>query len=324
MAESFNLKNGETLTCRIVDDPDDTDATRIVSLLVHKGGHWQRHFDEWLDSNIKRLTTRFYIGTIGDDIVGNIMVISFRGLGLMGHVYTSPDHRRKGICDVLMDFHMDDFRDHNGTALFLNTGFESPPYQIYERHGYLPVPGRPGSMWWSPKHTEIDELWAGIYSDPGESVSSLSWQHWPSMNAFFHLPTEQIVRNVTYGRYGISEAEWPFLAVKNDITEDRTVQARVIETGDGHMSGLATLAPERRWGALNTTSVFDLFVHPDAADMAPKLIEAFDWPDNHVLAYAAETDELTIDLLSEADFHPHSHIERFFEDDTGLVIMDRD
>jgi GNAT superfamily N-acetyltransferase len=325
MSKSVKLANGELLECRIIDDPDDDDVPQLSELLGHKGGIWEFHLEQWRTEEAKRLGTRFYVASIGADLVANIMVLSHRGLGLMGHVFTRPEHRRKGICDVLMDYHMEDWRKHDGDALFLGTGFESSPYRIYERHGYRAVPGRPGSMWWSPDISDIDELWSSIYADAARAdVEDLAWQHWPSLNAFTHWPGEQMVRNVSWGIYGVSSSEGEFLEIKLDTEQTDSTQAKVLETRDGHVCGLATLAPERRWGKHAGTWLFDLYVHPDAGECAEDLIKDFTWPDAHVLAYAAEDDDFTIDLLANSNFHPHSHIERFFENGVGLVIMDHD
>ncbi len=325
MSHDVALKNGEVLVCRIIDDPDDDDVPQLLGLLGHKGEPWNLHLDAWRDDTIKKLDTRFYVGRIADDLAGNIMVVDYHGIGLMGHVFTPPEHRRKGICDALMDFHLDHLRKEGSRAVYLGTGYESPPFHIYERHGYRPILGRPGSMWWSSVHEDLDDLHADFYGDLDRAEpSGIEWHHWPSMNVFTHVPFQQSVRNVSYNLYGISDSEWNFLVMKRDADALDDVQAHVLETRDGHVCGMATLAPERRWGRLADSLVFDLCVHPDAVDSAPELIEEFDWPDTHVLAYAAEMDDVTIDLLADAGFSPHSHVERFFSEGVGLVVMARD
>jgi len=322
MSRTVELKSGETLECFIVDEPDDRHVPQVLRLLGHKGGVWQYHMDEWAAGRVKRLETRFYVGRVGEELVGNIMTVVYRGVGIMGHVFTPPEHRKKGICDALMDFHMEDFRRRGGTVLHLNTGFESVAWLIYRAHGYVPMPERPGSMWWAPEEGWRPE---GLYANLDRvSVADADWQHWPSMNIFTQMPFDQLVRSASYGLYAIQPSEGQFPGILQDRATRGDVQARVIQTREGHVAGLATLVPERRWGRFAATHVFDLLVHPDAAHAASDLVKDFAWPDAHVLAYAAETDELTIDLLAEAGFHPHSHVERFFRDAVGLVIMDRD
>jgi len=322
MSQSHRLKNGESLECSIIDDPADPHVPELRALLGHKGDIWQYHIDEWVGVRVKRLETRFYVGFVGDEMVGNIMTVEHKGVGIMGHVFTPPQHRRKGICDALMVFHMDDFRSREGTVLYLNTGYESPPWHIYRRHGYQPLMARPGSMFWAPGEWDPRQL----YEDVGRSqAGKLEWHHWPSMNIFTQMPFEQTVRNLTYGLHAVCPSEGQFLVIKRDADSERSnVQARVLETRDGHIAGLATLAPERRWGGAAATYVFDLFVHPEARQPGGELMDEFSWPDAHVLAYAAETDQTTIDVLAEHGFHPHSHIERFFTGGVGLVVMDRD
>jgi GNAT superfamily N-acetyltransferase len=323
MSDTVTLNTGEELVCRVIEDPDDDAVPHLMELLGHKGGLWQYHLDEWRAGNVKRLSTRFYVGAIGDELVANIMVVSFRGIGLMGHVFTSPKHRRKGICDELMRFHMNDWSERGCTALFLNTGHDSAPFRIYERHGYRPIQSRPGSRWWSPTVTELDEVWKQMYSDLDKAeTAGLHWQHWPSLNAFTQLPGEQTVRNVTYGLYGVAASEGTFLDIRHDASEKKS-QVRTLETREGHICALATLAPEHRWGRTASTWVFDLFAHPDLDEITVDLADEFEWPDAHILAYAADTDNQTIDALASLGFRPHSHVERFFDGSIGLVIMDR-
>lgn len=321
MTTSSVLKNGETLNCRLVDDPQDAGVPALRTLLGHKGDIWQLHLEENFAGRIKELETRFYVGAIGSELAGNIMTAEFDGLGIMGHVFTPPEHRRKGICDVLMDFHMDDFRQRKGRALYLNTGYDSAPFHIYQRHGYRPIPEAPGAMWWSPEVWSPSSLW----DDLGRvKVCELQWRHWPSANALMletFLPT---VRNVTYSKYGSGNAEATFLRIMLELQDKgNRLQARAIESRAGHLAGLATLAPERRWGGVSTTFVFDLCVHPEVGDISDDLADEFEWPATHVLAYAAETDSDAIDRYCKIGFRPHSHVERFFDTD-GLVVLSRE
>jgi hypothetical protein len=176
-------------------------------------------------------------------------------------------------------------------------------------------------MFWAPGEWKPEML----YNDLGRAeVAEIAWQHWPSMNIFTQISGAQIVRNVTYGLTGVSPSEAQFLQIKRDTdAEGGKVQTRVLETRDGHVAGLATLVPERRWGREAATWVFDLFLHPEAADHASALAARFVWPEAHVLAYAAETDQSHIDALAGIGFRPHGHLERFFAEGVGLVIMDR-
>ena len=328
MSDTARLKNGEMMEWRVIDDPGDPDVPGLRELLGHKGDIWQYHLDAWAAGDAKRLDTYFYVGRIGDEFVGNIMVVVHRGVGLMGHVFTRPSHRRKGICDALMDVHMDDFEKRGGKVVYLNTGYESAPYRIYGAHGYRPVPDRPGSMWWSPgQYGDLEGLYDDVYGNLDRAdVTEPSWRHWPSMNVFTQLPlarVEQTVRNVTYGVFGVSHAEAAFLAIMIDARESGGVQSRVVETRGGQVAGLATLGPERRWGRPAATLVFDICLHPGASAHAKGLVTQLDWPDEHVLAYAADGEEDHIELLASAGFRPHGHIERFFRDGSGLVVMDR-
>ncbi len=327
MADTVKLKTGETMVCKIIDSPNDEDVPQLRRLLVHKDDIWQHHLDAWMSGPAKRLDTCFCVGAIDGELVSNVMTVMHEGIGLMGHVFTLPEHRRKGACDALMDMHISEFEERGGKAVYLGTGFESPPYRIYARHGYQAVPDRPGSMWWSPTYDEIEALYEDVYSDLDRaSVTDAAWRHWPSMNMFAHLPLDrmkQTVRNAAHGLFGVCQAEYGFLSILQADSGDDSVVTRVLETRDGHVAGLASLGPDRHWGAAGATYVFDVCLPLAAAGEANELFEEFDWPEAHVLSYVADTDQEHIDILSAAGFRPHTHVERFFDGGAGLVVMDR-
>ena len=146
------------------------------------------------------------------------------------------------------------------------------------------------------------------------------------MNVFTHLPMArmpQLVRSAAHELFGVCQSESGFLSVIKTNSDDKDAKMLVVETREGHVAGLATLASEKRWGPFAATYVFDICLHPNQHDIAEDLLEGIEWPNQHVLAYAAETDKGHIGLLSQAGFQKHSQIERFFEGGIGLVIMDR-
>ena len=83
--------------------------------------------------------TRFYLGVIEGEAVGNIMTVEHGGIGILGHVYTLPEQRRKGIASRIMAAQMKDFQERGGRTLTLGTGFDSPAYWIYQGYGFRSI-----------------------------------------------------------------------------------------------------------------------------------------------------------------------------------------
>src|SRR5689334_12172317 len=125
------LKTGETLEIGLVTAPDDAHMAGVQDLLGHKGGEWNEHIHAALAGDTDALETRFYLGLLEGRPAANIMTVERHGVGILGHVFTRPEERRKGICQAVMARQMDHFRARDGHVLLLGTGFESPPYWIY-------------------------------------------------------------------------------------------------------------------------------------------------------------------------------------------------
>src|SRR5207249_1997860 len=133
-------------------------------LLGHKGQPWQHHIQAALQEPLDDLETRFYVGLLDGRAITNVMIVGTRlrvvsrgagrpedaveAVGILGHVYTVPEHRRKGAYAQLMAAQMEHTRSLGYRLLTLGTGFETPPYWIYHRFGFRSIDGATGRMKW--------------------------------------------------------------------------------------------------------------------------------------------------------------------------------
>lgn len=114
------------------------EGTELLTLLWHKGSPWvddirRRIRGEYADSR-----DRFFVAYAAAEPIAHVWytVSATDGrLGLLGHVYTRPDYRRRGISSRLMEAAMADFLDRGGVVMQLYT---STPYTVpfYEKLGY--------------------------------------------------------------------------------------------------------------------------------------------------------------------------------------------
>ena len=135
------LKSGERLEVGVVTAPDAEFGDAIQRLLVHKGPEWALHMGATLRGETDMLETRFYVGLLDGAPVANVMTVESKGIGILGHVFTRPAQRRKGICQAVLRRLMDDFRLRGGSVLLLGTGYESPAYWIYHSFGFRSLKG---------------------------------------------------------------------------------------------------------------------------------------------------------------------------------------
>jgi GNAT superfamily N-acetyltransferase len=157
------LKNGEEVQAGVVAGPDTEWAERVEALLKHKGDPWN-----WQNARVLRddvgIDARFFLLHRDGQPFANIMTAERRGVGILGHVWTRPEDRKQGAASALMGLSLSDFRTRHGRALFLGTGFDSPAYHLYSKHGFTALEDRSGAMAY---HSESKEQFDDSYFKKG-------------------------------------------------------------------------------------------------------------------------------------------------------------
>lgn len=248
------LKTGERLRVAAVAAPAGRYAKAIRALLAHKGQPWLLHVDLANRGLTDRLRTTYYVGFVGRDLAGNVMIVDDGRVGILGHVFTSPAHRRKGVCRELMAAALDGFRAGGGRVLTLGTGFESPAYWIYHSFGFRSVAAGSGHMLLEMQPGAVEAQFA-----PGRArVADARWHHWPGLSLLFLQPRGDWLRVFSCGVMGQEDFEGRFLDLQRH-REARRAQAKVL-VARGRVVGAAILQRDLRWPG----SVYDLgfFVHP--------------------------------------------------------------
>ena len=323
------LKTGEQLQLGVVECPDPSWEAQIVPLLGHKGQHTKHHFGAAFAGPLDALETRFYVGTVGGVAVSNAMVVGTHrgpaartpgdGVGILGHVYTRPEHRRKGAFQSLMAAQMEDSRRLGYRALTLGTGFETPPYRIYHGFGFRSIDGAGGKMWWLSEPAFLED-WFG----PGETrVRPLRWDDWAPLNLLSFLPAtpgEPRPRSWAFrvrGQGGGMEAA--FQQAQRDLSRGSPIAALVLESERGASVGWAVLQPDDL--TFGDGWLVDLYVHPRFEAGAARLLAALPWPAAApVRAYtsaprAPSGDDYRTRALSAAGFRVTAPLPDWFAED---------
>lgn len=277
----LSLKSGERMQCLLVEEPEESWGQDVQRLLVHKHDHVHWHIARSIAGPLDALETRFYLGVVKGEAVGNIMTVEHGGIGILGHVFTHPDHRRKGIASRIMANQMQDFRERNGRVLTLGTGFDSPAYWIYHSYGFRSIVAGSGAMWYWRQPEQIAEIW----SAPITGVASPLWQHWPLVNLLCTQPDGDRLRHAVRRLWGPRNFEGDFTKYKRDLeSEDSSITARVLENDAGLVVGWASVEDDPLWGG--AAALLDLLMHPTAWDAADDLLSAMPLPSKPIFAYA--------------------------------------
>ncbi len=271
---SVALKSGEEARIYLITAPEPEWEQRLVSRLEHKGELWTRVMSQALREGLPDLTMRFYQMRLDDRAVGNITTAQSLEppVAMLQHVFTDPDHRRKGICDHLMSLVMQDFGAEQGRAMYLGTGYQSVAFRIYESFGFKPI-GQTGSMVWVHDPNYPDDFFV-----PGPvRVRFAQWRDWPLLTALYQVQSGWDLRGYLLGQFGHSSYEGTYCRLREWMEADTAQQVTVLECLEtGAVVGHAFIARDEKWP--HGPHVLELFVHPLFLKHTAELVGAIDLP----------------------------------------------
>ncbi len=294
------LKSGELATIARVQAPDTDWGERIVPFLAHKERVTRWQIQETVMGDLGRLESYYYIAHLDGEVISNIATWEYLGSGILGHVYTAPEHRRKGAAKAVMARQMEDFRNREGSALFLGTGYDTVPYYIYKEFGFESVEPGSGFMHY---YADSEETFERDYFAPGPTaVREMGWHDWAGLVTLLGCSKGPGLRMIASGHIGRRNFEGAFIDFLHDVKEQGSSQGWVLEvSGGGSVVGVVRLSPDPRFGGAVHT--FDLYVHPAFEDDGIKLLDAVDWPAfTKFQAYVGSDDSGKIELLTSAGF----------------------
>ena len=291
------LKTGERMEVGVVTAPDTPHAEEVKQFLGHKPGNYKWHIERCVTEVLDALETRFYVGKLNGTVITNIMTVEYEGIGILGHVFTLPQQRRKGACKGVMAYQMEDFRQRSGSALYLGTGYNSHPYYIYHSFGFDSVFPESGFMKY-----HVNEDFEERYFMPAPAApKSVEWHDWPKVTALSGIVGWDTLRSLKWGVYGPTNLEGGFLSFKHDLeTEDAYADAKLLIASSGAIVGWATVGLDSRWRP--ATAVLDLFFHPNFADAVPDLLSTVAFPDVKVQCYVDSGGKKKAEVLEAAGF----------------------
>jgi len=297
--ETVTVKSGEQLHIIRVAAPDAEWKEPIIAAVQHKGEVWVNTIRMTLEQPLAGVQCYYYLGLLDGEIVGNVATTEAPevGVGILGHVLTSPTHRRKGICTALMATVTGDFTARGGGAMTLGAGYDSPAYHIYHRFGFAGI-GTSGRMIWQTRPDFLADYFAADSTD----VADISWPDWPRLDLLYTIPEGSFLRGIYFAHYGTAKYEDDFLRLSKLTTATESAQSKVLVKPRGEVVGHALLLPDPRWH--NDVWLLDLFVHPDFCPAASGLLAAIELPPGRkVQAYADSHSPEKIQLLEGAGFH---------------------
>jgi GNAT superfamily N-acetyltransferase len=301
---TVTLKSGEEARLLHIVAPEPAWTDRILPFLAHKGEPWMWPMKLALEEGLPGVRMSFFELLLGEAIVGNITTVDARGVGMLQHVFTNPDHRRKGICQFLMQAVTDDFAGRGGRAMYLGTGYDSPPFWIYHSFGFRSIQ-ESGAMKWLP-----DAQFEQDHFAPGAtSVREVQWADWPALTALYQSEQGWYLRGLHFNHYGHSSYEGCFPAMMGQRDKGAILQVKVLVKEGGAVMGHAFLATQHQWRG--NPYLLDCFVRSHFEGEAAKLLGALDMPTGRkVQCYCDAEATVKMAALKASDFEPEAVLKR--------------
>ena len=244
--------------------PIEPDRARALeAFLAHKGSPWYDDICRRVRGAVEGAEDRFFVALDGSTIVGHVWYTGSktdRRLGTLGHVFTDPKYRRRGIATCLFRAAMADFVEWGGTTmqLFTSTSLSLP---FYERHGFENV-----------FHAQVyhDMDWYMRYPTPPDNHlqdwfrnSPVTFRHLmpgdlPQYCLLYNSEHASVSKNRAERVGSGLEAEFAFIHVSGSLAEGRA--ACVVMENDQTIVGAASLCccsypPESH------VALFDIYLH---------------------------------------------------------------
>jgi GNAT superfamily N-acetyltransferase len=298
-----------------VASPEPAWVDRILPFLDHKGALWlepmRRAYTEGLDN----LTINDFLGVLDSgEVVGNITTVECHGVAILQHVFTPPQHRRKGIATHLMRGLCGDFTSRGGRAMSLGTGYDTPPYHIYAGFGFHGR-GDSGKMTWLP-----DADFPQTYFAPAPaSIRETCWGDWPRLEALYATEGQWQLKGYWFHQFGHTGYESQYPELREAMDKGEVSQVKVMETPAGAVVGHAFLAGQPAWK--NRVLVLDLMVHASFHDRLGELLATVEFPAGHkVQAFCDAGAEAKMAALEAAGFSREGLFSRQMEDENHQLV----
>lgn len=311
---NVRLRTGEEMIVKCIEPPEGKYEEKLIKFLMPMVGEssWLKDVKERIKGNYADFCIdRYFIGEIGGSIVSQIWYgLSKRtGMGNFGHVYTEPEHRKKGITNEIMKFFLDDFQKSKGKALFCGTG--SPWIaDIYKKYGFQLIKEKTacGSMAlikseYAKDFKELEEE----YFQSGLSVNARTGNIGDQFDCDKILAYSTGIEKLSmdWHRVFLSSPISTFMQALFKVENGKGV-ATVAESSKGSIVGYAFILSS---GSLieDKSKTLDFIIHPNYMNYAVKFVEETikirkKEKTENIRCYISSSDKEKLSILLEAGF----------------------
>ncbi len=236
-------------------------ARDLVVFLQHKGPPWVDDLRRRVRGEMEGAEDHFFVALEGQRLVGHVWYTVSRAdprLGLIGHVFTDPGFRRRGIAALLLDRAMAQFRLGGGRLMQL---FTSTPFSIpfYERLGFENLFSQQvyhDRDWYMRSPAGCEEHLHDWFASPEVTLRPLSLSELPQFCLLYNSQHDHVLKDRAQ-QIGLGlEAELAFIDTTRALAAGRGT-CWILDNGQT-MVGAATLMSSA-FPHQSHIAIFDLY-----------------------------------------------------------------
>ena len=293
----------------IIRNPDNEMMPEVLELLAHKGEIWLWQMRKLFSEEAGALQSRFFVARTGGRIVSTIILIEHSGIAILGHVYTLPEERRKGLSTILIDTLLDDFRKRKGLLITLFTEYGGVPYNLYAKYGFIPIQPASGIMYFPEQGWKKLE---NMMSPENASVRPAQWKDYPVIAAAAFNVRDYPIKIFATDATGLAPFEVHFVYLAHHRACDpvhNQINALAKKSNDLPV-GLASIMPDKR--RPGGACCLDAFVQPGYERCLPELMASLKIPPNTV-CYVEAQNAPKLKALENLGFKKEGSLEKPME-----------
>lgn len=256
--------------------PIPVQESNLLGLLWHKGSPWIGDIWNRMEGNCDGCVDRFWVARDGQEPVAHAwytVAAEDQGLGLLGHVFTKPEYRRRGLSTRVIRAALADFRERGGRIMQLFT-YNPLSVPFYEKLGFEQIHhSRAGhAADWAMRWPVGSGAAVDARFSPGPCrIRPLAAADLPQYCLLYNLEYETCLKDWAQQIALGLETELTFLSTMDRLARGDGV-CFALENGQT-IAGIATLmrngfAPQSHLAAI------DYYVHPRFTDHAGELFHA--------------------------------------------------
>lgn len=287
------LKTGETMQILMVKAPDRRYERRIVSFLSYGNELWRWHLNLAVRGELDGLEARFYLGLLKGRIISNVSTWEHGSIGMVAHLFTAGNHRRKGACTALMKAQIQDFLSRGGKVLI--GGFRPSSYPIAKSLGFRSIIDNSEVMHYY-LYSSLDREY---FQAKKVFCRDSMWKDWPGISLLFGVKKGWCLRSMKHKVYGAFDYEDYFLEDMRERFMGLCI-SKVLVTEKENIVGYATLTSKHHGNG--SFYLLDFFIHPAVASCADTMLDAMDFPHGKVRCYVESRCQEKRDMLLKRGF----------------------